>query len=181
MKAKLLILVFLLSTTLISFAEESESVDWDKIEAALYVQVKIDHPDKSDAEIHQVVGYALLKTDNQWERAVSHFRKAVELDPKLYFSWYNLGLMDPDTEEGRNSFRKCIEAKSDFPPAYYWLGYSLCRNRHDEKALPVLEEYLKIAEDDPKEEGRYNFATKLVKELRVRKEGESLKMLRMPE
>ena len=60
----LLILVFLLSAPLISFAEEEKSVDWDKIETALYERLKSENLFKTDAEIHQAIGYALLKSDN---------------------------------------------------------------------------------------------------------------------
>jgi tetratricopeptide (TPR) repeat protein len=161
--------------------EEKPTVYWGKIEVALYEQLKAENRFKSDAEIHQAIGYSLLESDNQWERAVVHFKKAVQEDPGLYFSWYNLGLIYADEEEGRDYFRKCIKANPDFAPAYYWLGYSLCRHRRDKEALPVFEEYLKVAEDDPQEKGRLEFAGKLVRELRAGQEGESLKMIRIPE
>ena len=180
MKVRLLVVTLLLSISLTSFAEEEKTVDWDKIEVALCVKLKSENPEKTDAEIHQAVGYGLLRSDNQWERAVLHFKKAVEADPGLYFSWYNLGLIYADEEEGRNDFRKCIEANPDFPPAYYWLGYSLCRQKRDKEALPVLEEYLEMAKDDPEEKDRVKFATKLVKELKAGKEGKNLSMIRIP-
>jgi tetratricopeptide (TPR) repeat protein len=161
--------------------EEKPTADWDKIEAVLYDQLKAENRFKSDAEIHQAIGYSLLESDNQWERAIVHFKKAVQEDPGLYFSWYNLGLIYADEEEGRDYFRKCIKANPDFAPAYYWFGYSLCRHRRDKEALPVFEEYLKVAEDDPQEKGRLEFAGKLVRELRAGQEGESLKMIRIPE
>jgi len=103
------------------------------------------------------------------------------MDPELYFSWYNLGLMDPDAEEGRDCFKKCIKSNPAFPPAYYWLGYSLCRNKRDKEALPIFEEYLKAAKDDPKEKDRFIFASKLIKELQTGKEGKNSKMIRMAE
>lgn len=181
MKVRLLIFILLLCIPVISFAEEKESVDWDKVETALYVQLKSENPEKTDAEIHQAVGYGLLRSDNQWERAILHFKKAVEADPGLYFSWYNLGLIYADEEEGRDDFRRCIEANPDFPPAYYWLGYSLCRQKRDKEALPVLEEYLEVAKDDLEEKDRVKFATKLVKELKAGKEGKNLSMIRMIE
>jgi len=161
--------------------EDDKKVDWDKIEYYLYQDTKAENPDKSDAEIHQAIGYALLKSDNQWERAIAHFKKALEMDPNLYFSWYNLGLIYADEEEGRNYFRKCIEVKPDLAPAYYWLGYSLCRQRRDKEALLIFEKYLEVAKDDSQEEERFEFASKLVKELRVGKEGKNLKMIRIPE
>ena len=171
-----LIISFILSSY--AYAQSNNSVDWDKIEYHLYKDLRAEHPDKSEAEIEQALGYSFFVSDNQWERAVFHFKKAVELDPKLYWSWYNLGLIYVDEEEGRDYFRKAIEANPDFSPAYYWLGYSLCRNRRDKEALPIFKKYLEVAKDDPQEKNRFEFANKLVKELLSGKEGENLSKIR---
>lgn len=56
-------------------------VDWDKIETDLYWNF-IEEGEVNLAAIHEKIGYSLLNTDNQWERATVYFKKAVELDPK---------------------------------------------------------------------------------------------------
>jgi len=162
------------------WAEEEPAADWDKMETMLFAQLKADDRFKTDAEIHQAIGYSLIKTDNQWERAAVHFNKAVSMDPNLYLSWYNLGLIY-DGETGRECFRNCIKANPDFAPAYYWLGYSLCRYSRDKEALPIFKEYLEVAKDILYEENRFAFASKVVEELKAGKEGENLKTIRIQE
>lgn len=169
-----------------SWADEAErlytemfEVNYDKIEDHLFKDLK-EQEGKSDAEIHQAIGYALLKTDNKWERATVRFKKALELDPSLYFSWYNLGLIYIDTEEGNNYFKKAIEVKPDFAPPYYWLAYTYCRMRKDKDAIPVFEKYLEVAEGDQNEIGRISVAEKVLKDLYSGKEGENISKLRRP-
>lgn len=159
---------------------KNDNVDWDKIEYHLYQDLRNKYPNKSEAEIEEAIGHGLLHSDNWRERATVHFKKALELNPNLYISWYNLGLIYADEEEGRGYFRKAIKVKPDFAPPYYWLGYSLCREKRDEEALPVFEKYLKIAKGDPQEKDRFEFASSLIEELCSGKEGESLKMIRRP-
>jgi len=160
--------------------KEGEKVDWDKIEDRLFKDLK--KSGISDAEIHQAIGYAILEADNQWERATVHFKNAVALDPALYFSWYNLGLIHVDTEEGDNYFKKATEAKPDFPTAYYWMAYYRCRNREDKKAITIFEKYLEVAEaeSDPIEVGRVRVAKKVLEELYSGIEGKNLSMMRRP-
>jgi len=136
--------------------------------------------DRSD--IHEKIGLVLLGgPNNQWERATVHFKKAVKWDPERYLSWYNLALIYIGTEEGNGYFRKTIEAKPDFPPPYYWLAYSHCRNRRDEEAAPLFEKYLEVAKRGPVEEGRSNVAQEVLEDLHSGNEGMSLKMIRMSE
>ncbi|MBU3955710.1 hypothetical protein KJ633_04545, partial [bacterium] len=160
--------------------DSSEQVDWDKIEYHLYKDLRAEHPDKSEAEIEQAIGYALLQSDNQWERAAVHFKKAVELDPRLYFSWYNLGLINADTEEGYDYFKKATEAKPDYPPPYYWMAYYRCRNREDKKAIPLFQKYLEVAKGDKNEDRRIKTATEVLQDLLVGREGKNLSMMRRP-
>lgn len=155
---------------------EEEEVRWDKIEHRLFKDLK--EGGKSDAEIHQIIGYVFLDADNQRGRAAVCFKKAVELDSTLYWSWYNLGFIHMDTEKGYNYFKKAIEAKPDFPTPYYWMAYYRCRNREDKKAIPVFEKYLEVAENDPDEANRVWVAKKVLKELHSGIEGKNLSMMR---
>jgi Tetratricopeptide repeat. len=78
-------LAFLLLSPSICLATPKQNINWDKIEYYLYRELRSENPDKSEAEIERAVGYGLL-SENQWERAIVHFKKALELDPTLFFS-----------------------------------------------------------------------------------------------
>ena len=95
-------IVFLFSSE--AYAQKiGEQVDWDKIENRLLEDLKT-KGGKSESEIHQAIGYGLLESDNNWERAVIHFKKAVELNPHDAWSWNTLGMIYIDTEEGNEYF-----------------------------------------------------------------------------
>jgi len=127
------------------------------------------------------MGYWLLKSDNQWERAVVHFKKAVELDSKLHMSWYNLGLIYIDSEEGYNYFKKATEANPKFAVPYYWMAYYRCRYREDKKAIPLFQKYLDVANKGDKEEsGRIRVAKEALEDLLAGREGKELSMMRKP-
>ena len=155
-----------------------KDIDWDKLEYFLYQELKAQHPDESEAEILQAVGYTTMKSNNRWERATVYFKKAVELDPKLYFSWYSMGLINIDTEEGYNYFKKAIEANPNFPAPYYWMAYYRCRNREDKKAIPLFQKYLEAAKGNKEEAGRIKIAEEVLEDLLSGKESENLNMIR---
>jgi len=157
---------------------DNEKVDWDKLEYYLYRELKAQHPDESEAGILQAVGYTIMKSNNRWERATIYFKKAVELDGKLYFSWYSLGLINIDTEEGYSYFEKAVEANPNFQAPYYWMAYYRCKNREDKKAIPLFQKYLEIAKDSKDEEGRIKIAEEVLKDLLSGKESENLRMIR---
>lgn len=181
-----LIVVWIMGLLFLSLAvagypqDSSEQVDWDKLESRLYEKLKTEGG-KSDAEIHQAIGYALLNSYNKWERATVHFKRAVELEPKMYFAWYCLGLINIDTEEGNGYFRKAIEANPAFSPSYYWLAYTYCRQRKDKEAIPIWEKYIEVAKNYVAESARLEVAKRVLKELRSGKDGEELEKIRKTE
>jgi len=154
----ILILIFCFN----AFAQDAEEkVDWDKIEYRLFKELK-EQGGKSDAEIHQAIGYALLKTDNQWQRATLHFKKALALDPTLYFSWYNLGLINMDNPDF--FFRKAIETNPKFSPSYYWLAMYYKQCGKEVESIEYFDRYLKVVDrNDPQEKGRIKVAEDAVK------------------
>ena len=176
----LLVLIFVFCANAFPY-NSTERIDYDKIDQRLF-QEQMEKGEKTEAEIYQAMGYAYLSEYNMWERATDYFKKATELDPTLYYSWYNLGLTYIDEEQGSEYFKKAIEAGPDFAPPYYWIAYNHCRNYRDIKAIPAWKEYLKVAEagNDPIEEGRINVAKKVLKELLAGEEGENVRKLRHP-
>ncbi len=178
----LLLSVILIASPLFAqeVSKQDGQVDWDKKETEFFDVMKAMQGNHTDAELHQAMGKWLLDSDNQWERATVHFKKAVELDPTLYRSWYGLALIYIDSEKGNEYFRKAIKANPDYPPPYYWLAYNYCRNSKDKEAIPVFEKYVEVAtrEGSDIEFGRLATSTEVLKELRSGKDGEELKKIR---
>ena len=178
---KLIFLAVFLFCLSVNAENQKENIDWSKIERRLYEDLK-EEGNKGEAEIYQIIGYSLMEVDNQWERATVYFKKAVDIDPSLYFSWYNLGLIYIDDEEGCEYFKKTIEAKPDFVPPYYWIAYNYCRHYRDIEAIPAWEKYLEVAElkNEVNEQGRINTARKVLKELKSGRAGDEAKKIRHP-
>jgi tetratricopeptide (TPR) repeat protein len=153
-----------------------EALDWDKIDYNLFQALK-EESGQSDAEIYQALGSNHIKHEN-WERAATYFKKAVSLDPTLYWSWYNLGLLHIDTEAGNKYLKKAIDAKPDYPSPYYWLAYTYCKNRKDREAIKIFKEYLELAEGVPSEDYRYKKAKRILAELFSGREGQELWKIR---
>lgn len=162
-------------------SKQNGQVDWDEKETEFLEALKATQGDHSEPDLHQAMGYWLLESDNQWERAAVHFEKAVESDPTLYRSWYGLGLIYIGSDKGNEYFRKTIKANPNYPPPYYWLAYGYCRYGKNKEAIPLLEKYLEVAtkENSDIESARSEVAKKLLKELRSGKDGEELQKIRL--
>ena len=162
----------------ISYAEEANVIaDWTKNEQWMHDSLKEAQPGKSEAEIQETMGCVFLKTDNQWKQAAVHLKQAVQLDPKLFKAWYELGLIYMGSEEGDGYFKKSVEANPDFAPSSYWIAYNACRAGRDPAAISYFERYLKVAKGEG-EAGRIETAQKILKELRSGKPGDEVEKLR---
>ena len=181
MKALVLAVFFLFFLWSAGYTEE-KVIFTDSMEEDLYAAIKDQGAGHSEAEIEQAMGVGLLDLDNQWERAEKHFKKAVQLDPALYKSWYNLGLIYTDSEEGMGYYRKAIEVKPDYSPAYYWIAYYYTRYGKFKEALPFWEDYIRIAQieianGESGEEERIEVARAVVEQIRSGKPGEELRII----
>lgn len=153
----------------------NETVDRNKADYNLFNRLK--ESGYSEAEICQWLGLMHIKKQN-WERASTYFKKAVSMNSKLYLSWYNLGLLYIDTEEGNRYLKKAIEAEPDFPPPYYWLAYVYCKHKREKEAIKFFKQYIDLAEGIPIEEIRYKRAKQILTELFSGREGKELWKIR---
>ncbi len=174
-------LLFLISVVLLISAcaysqDAEEKTNWNEIDYYLFHELKKD-PKMDEARIYQAIGLVHIKEEN-WYRSAVYFKRAIKLNPELYWSWYNLGLLFIDTEEGNKYFKKTIEINPDFPTSYYWLAYCYCRKKKDKEAIPIFKKYLEVAEGNPSETARYSRAAKILKELLSRRVGEELLKIR---
>lgn len=160
--------------------DNRENIDWDKMDKALYEKWKSDGG-TDEAQFHKAVGFAFLTEYNRAELAEKHFLKAVELNPKDAWALNAMGMIYIDTDEGNAYFKKAIEANPDYPLPYYWLAYTYCRFKKDKEALPIWEQYLKVAKGQDDEKDRIQVAEGVLEELHSGKDGKYLKMIRMPE
>ncbi|MFC1708939.1 tetratricopeptide repeat protein [Candidatus Omnitrophota bacterium] len=153
-----------------------EGSDWDEIDYHIFLKLKEDLG-QSDAEVYEAMGWNHVRHEN-WERAATYFKKAVSLNSRLFWSWYNLGLLHIDIEEGDRYLKKAIDVKPDYPASYYWLAYSHCKNRKDKEAIKIFKKYLELAEGIPTEDQRYKKARRILAELFAGREGKELWKIR---
>lgn len=134
---------------------------------------------KEDARLFQTMGVDYFK-QNDWPRAKTYLTKAVKLDPNLYWSWYYLGLLNINNQEGCNYLKKSTEVKPEFPIPYYWMAYYHCRIKEDPEAISLFRKYIELAKGKLGEEDRLRASKEALKELLDGKEGEVLTMIRQP-
>ena len=164
MFSKFLLLMLIFSP--FAYADDPKPIDWNKMEAQFYSDLKATQGNHTDATLEQALGFLFLEK-NQWQRASIHYKKAVKLDPTLFNSWYNLGLIYIDKEKGNEYFKQAIRANPDYPAPYYWLAYNYCKEGKDKEAIPLYKKYVEISTKagDTKETDRIKNAKKLLKEL----------------
>ncbi len=171
---KKVFLIFVVAVVLINAPSWAQEMASNKIENMISQQMQSDG--KSKAEFHQVVGNVNLSSKD-YEKAILNYQKAVGLDPSLFISWYNLGLLYIGSDEGQECFKNAVKANPEYAPPYYWLAYNYCRDGNDRDAIKFFEGYLKVAAGSD-EEARISTATKALEELRSGVEGETLKNIR---
>jgi len=132
---------------------------------------------EDDAKVLQTMGVDYLN-DRNLAKAMDCFNNAVRLNPKLYLSWYYLGLLNIGSENSYDYFKKAAEAKPDFPNSYYWMAYGQCRKRDDQKAVQLFKKYIELAKNNPEEAARVRAAEKALEELYSGKDGEILTAIR---
>jgi tetratricopeptide (TPR) repeat protein len=91
---------------------------------------------------------------------IASLNRAVELDPKFVRAWLMLGefykfTMQPD--ESLEAYRKAIAIDPRLNIVYKMQGYMLLGSKQFEEAVPIWEEYIKVAPNDG--DGPANLAT----------------------
>jgi tetratricopeptide (TPR) repeat protein len=81
-------------------------------------------------------------------RAIKHYKKALEIYPEHYSSWNNLGTiytrLYKEHELAISCFEKCIKYKPDFPNVYFNMGLAYENLGNHEKALEYYSECYKM-------------------------------------
>jgi len=117
------------------------------------------------ASLYQTLGFSYFRQEN-FDRAFLYFNAAVQANPRLYWSWYYLALLNLEDADAETYLKKAIVANQEFAPAYYWLGRYYGKRGMFEEAIRAFEGYLKSAWADPNEYGRTDEVRELLKKLR---------------
>jgi tetratricopeptide (TPR) repeat protein len=150
--AKIFIFVGVLGMAGVLCAQEiGDMAAWDKVDAQFMKRAKAETGDKLSAEVYQKLGLSYFRQE-MFDRAFLYFNAAVKADPRLYWSWYYLGLLN--LQDAGTYFEKAIQANNRFAPAYYWLGRYYMRKENSAQAIRIFEDYLRVADTDPNEQER---------------------------
>lgn len=109
----------------------------------------------TDADFFIASGVA-YGASGKLDQAIADLNKAVEINPKSYDAYNNLGLYYNDKGDDKKaieSLQKAIEIKPEFEKAYYNIGNVYAKQGNYNKAI---EFYSSAAAIDPKYEDAYN-------------------------
>jgi tetratricopeptide (TPR) repeat protein len=132
-------------------ASPEKDAELNRVDSQLIKKWKAEKRRATDAELYQDLGFSYFRQEN-FDRAFLYFNAATTRNPKLYWSWYYMGLLNLESAEPY--FKKVIEANKDFAPAYYWLGRIYSGGGRNEAAIKSFEQYLKLAATDAMETSR---------------------------
>jgi tetratricopeptide (TPR) repeat protein len=128
----------------------------DKVIEILYAMVRDPAQDRDHiAAARNLLGNALVD-EGRDDEAVTNYQKAIELDPKHAFAYYDWGLLLYDQEnysEAVSKYQKAIELDPQDPDAYNELGNVFVQQKRYDEAVT---KYQKAAELDPKDADVYN-------------------------
>ena len=122
--------------------------EWDDEDRQLFKDTKKEH-DIDNAETYQLLGTAFLM-EHRINKATICFKRAVRLDPKLFFSWHHLGILNMNNPE--LYFKKAIEIDPRFSPSFYCLAryYKKCDKKQE--AQKYFKLYLEVVDrNDPEQ------------------------------
>ena len=126
----------------------------ENTDETFYKQLKLT-TGKDDALIYQAMGMGYFE-QGKFEKSYTFFKKAAKLNPKLYWSWYYLGILQ--MADPREFFKKAIEANPRFAPPYYWLGRYYCKAKDIKESIKYFQDYIKAAKNDVNEADRIQIA-----------------------
>lgn len=91
------------------------------------------------------------QAQQDWESAVTYYKRALENNPGMANAWFNLGLVHAakgDNTSARDAYEHAIKAQPDMSAARYNLALLLLGARKREEALVQLREMVKLQPDN---------------------------------
>ena len=92
-------------------------------------------------------GYLNDEFVTEHEKAISCFEKMIEIEPRNYRAFYNLGITHfnlGNLEKALESYNEALKIKPDYKFCYYNIGYLYENEGELEKALDFYDRTLKI-------------------------------------
>ena len=120
----------------------SLAVKMERYDTAIVAFYTVFNPDSTFAESLHHSGFADRYFDN-YEEAIEHFDKAIELEPDYAEAYYNRGCIykDGDHQQAIRDFTKAIELRPDYAMAYVRRGITYALQ--DKKSLLAIADIKK--------------------------------------
>lgn len=145
------------------FAENAkETAEWAKLDERLFFSIKQEQR-VDDAGAYEILGRTHFQ-ENRYDRAAFYLKKAIDLNPKLYLSWFYLGLINMNKPE--EYLKKSIEINPKFAPSYYWLASYYCRAGRLDESVKYFKKYISAAGNEPMEKDRVIMARGFIEEIK---------------
>lgn len=161
---KIILLIAMINVCLAGCARGEQ----DEADSTVFSRLKAEYH-LTDAQTFELIGKTYLRQDKDAE-AEEYFNKAVSLDPTLYLSWYNLGLIHMSSPE--YYFKEAIRANPRFPAVHYWLGSFYCKVKRTKESIECFGKFLQVADtNDPQEKNRIEMARCFITEMKAGNDG----------
>ncbi|MFZ4544637.1 MAG: tetratricopeptide repeat protein [Saprospiraceae bacterium] len=115
-----------------------------KDELTLWTDVAAKSPNKARPQVK--LG-GIYSNKNQWDKAIAHFSKAIEINPNFTEAYNNRGAVywsQEKWDKAVGDYTKAIELNPKFSPAYFNRGISYTRLGLNDKALADLSSAVEI-------------------------------------
>ncbi|MFN0139524.1 MAG: tetratricopeptide repeat protein [Pyrinomonadaceae bacterium] len=114
---------------------------WQRGTAPALISAKLSHPPNKDtAELHRKLADALKAGDSGI--GVGLLKEIVKIDPADFIAWAHLGLVyftDNSLAEAEAAFRKCLELKVEYTPAWFYMGQIRIAQKQYLAAIEILK------------------------------------------
>lgn len=143
------------TATLESQLIEAATPEFARVEAELRRHIETGHSERNDVFYALVQGYLRQGRAEEAEQIATQWMTSVPNDWRPYFyraaarTQLSRDLLSTAFAGAKEDYERCIQLKPDHAPTRLLLGNAYLMTGHFDKALPHLEEYVRLKPDDP--------------------------------